>query len=138
MIATRASDNAAVVAFCNLVGGQDELVFDGGSLLFDQSGELIIRGKQFEEDLVLADLDMEAVFRMRLHDPRIRRERGNHEEEKLKRIDLPEPVSQQPKKPPLSRRENHPLDRLPEIYSALVLATGDYIRKNSFKRSCLD
>ena len=137
MIATRASDNAAIVAFCNLVGGQDELVFDGGSLLFDQSGELIIRGKQFEEDLVLADLDMEAVFRMRLHDPRIRRERGNHEEEKLKRIDLPEPVSQQPKKPPLSRRENKPLDRLPEIYSALVLATRDYIRKNGFKKVLL-
>ena len=137
MIATRASDNAAIVAFCNLVGGQDELVFDGGSLLFDQSGELIIRGKQFEEELVLADLDMEAVFRMRLHDPRIRRERGNHEEEKLKRIDLPEPVSQQPKKPPLSRRENKPLDRLPEIYSALVLATRDYIRKNGFKKVLL-
>ena len=75
MISTRASDNVAIVAFCNLVGGQDELVFDGGSLIFDQSGNLIARGKQFEEDLVLADLDMEAVFRMRLHDPRIRRER---------------------------------------------------------------
>jgi NAD+ synthase (glutamine-hydrolysing) len=137
MIATRASDNAAIVAFCNLVGGQDELVFDGGSLLFDQSGELIIRGKQFEEDLVLADLDMEAVFRMRLHDPRIRRERGTHEEEKLKRIDLSEPESRQPKKPPLSRREDKPLDRLPEIYSALVLATRDYIRKNGFKKVLL-
>jgi NAD+ synthase (glutamine-hydrolysing) len=75
MISTRASDNVAIVAYCNLVGGQDELVFDGGSLIFDQKGELIVRGKQFEEDLVLADLDMEAVFRMRLHDPRIRRER---------------------------------------------------------------
>jgi NAD+ synthase (glutamine-hydrolysing) len=137
MIATRASDNAAIVAFCNLVGGQDELVFDGGSLLFDQRGELIIRAKQFEEDLVLADLDMEAVFRMRLHNPRIRRERGNHEEEKLKRIDLPESLSQQPKKPSISRKENKLLDRLPEIYSALVLATGDYIRKNGFKRVLL-
>ena len=137
MIATRASDNAAIVAFCNLVGGQDELVFDGGSLLFDQRGELIIRAKQFEEDLVLADLDMEAVFRMRLHNPRIRRERGNHEEETLKRIDLPESLSQQPKKPSISRKENKLLDRLPEIYSALVLATGDYIRKNGFKRVLL-
>ncbi len=76
MISTRASDNIAIVAYCNLVGGQDELVFDGGSLIFDQKGDLIVRGKQFEEDLVLADLDMEAVFRMRLHDPRIRRERS--------------------------------------------------------------
>ncbi len=83
MISTRASDNAAIVAYCNLVGGQDELVFDGGSMIFDQRGNLIARGKQFEEDLVLADLDMEAVFRMRLHDPRIRRERVVRRREKF-------------------------------------------------------
>ncbi|RPJ06007.1 MAG: NAD+ synthase, partial [Deltaproteobacteria bacterium] len=61
IISTRALDNVAIVAFCNLVGGQDDLVFDGGSLIFDQRGELIARGKQFEEDLIMADLDMEAV-----------------------------------------------------------------------------
>jgi len=44
MISTRASDNVAIVAYCNLVGGQDELVFDGGSLIFDQTGKLIARG----------------------------------------------------------------------------------------------
>ncbi len=48
MISTRATDNVAIVAYCNLVGGQDELVFDGGSLIFDQKGELIARGNQFE------------------------------------------------------------------------------------------
>src|SRR4030066_19654 len=86
---TRASDNLATVAYCNLVGGQDELVFDGGSLIIDQRGELIVRGKQFEEDLVLADLDMESVFRMRLHDPRIRREKHAEEEKGLRKIELP-------------------------------------------------
>ncbi len=134
MISTRASDNVAIVAYCNLVGGQDELVFDGGSLIVDQKGELIARGKQFEEDLVLADLDMEAVFRMRLHDPRIRRERLAEEEKGLKKIELPSPNHSLRKKPPIPKRETKPLDPLGEIYSALVLGTRDYIRKNGFKK----
>ena len=133
MISTRASDNAAIVAYCNLVGGQDELVFDGGSLIFDQRGELMVRGKQFEEDLVVADLDMEAVFRMRLHDPRIRRERLADEEKSLRRIDLPYQSHLLRKKPSIPGRDLKPLDRLAEIYTALVLGTGDYIRKNGFK-----
>jgi NAD+ synthase (glutamine-hydrolysing) len=133
MISTRASDNAAIIAYCNLVGGQDELVFDGGSLIFDQRGDLMIRGKQFEEDLVLADLDMEAVFRMRLHDPRIRRDRSADEEKGLRKINLPSQSHSMRKNPSISKRDSKPLDRLTEIYTALVLGTGDYIRKNGFK-----
>ena len=134
MISTRASDNMAMVAYCNLVGGQDELVFDGGSLIIDQKGELMVRGKQFEEDLVLADLDMEAVFRMRLHDPRIRRERFSEEEKGLRKIELPAQIHSAKKWPPIPKRDQKPLDRLAEIYTALVLGTGDYIRKNGFQR----
>ncbi|OGP53597.1 MAG: NAD+ synthase [Deltaproteobacteria bacterium RBG_13_52_11b] len=134
MISTRATDNVAIVAFCNSIGGQDELVFDGGSLIFDQRGELLVRGRQFEEDLVVADLDMEAVFRMRLHDPRIRRDREADEEKGLKKIDLSNQNNSIQKKPRIPRREVHPLDRLHEIYSALVVGTGDYIRKNGFKK----
>ncbi len=134
MISTRATDNVAIVAYCNLVGGQDELVFDGGSLIFDQKGELIARGKQFEEDLVLADLDMEAVFRMRLHDPRIRRERLSEEEKSLKKIELSDQQDSIKRKPLIPKRNNDPLDRLAEIYGALVLGTGDYIRKNGFQK----
>ncbi|MGO8988082.1 MAG: NAD+ synthase [bacterium] len=133
MISTRASDNLAIVAYCNLVGGQDELVFDGGSMIFDQTGDLIIRGKQFEEDLVMADLNMEAVFRMRLHDPRIRRERVSEEERGLRKIALSNQTRPNRRKPTLSRRDSKPLARLAEIYTALVLGTGDYIRKNGFK-----
>jgi len=133
MITTRASDNLAIVAYCNLVGGQDELVFDGGSLIFDQNGDLIVRGKQFEEDLILADLDMEAVFRMRLHDPRIRRERLANEEKSLRKIELPDHSPSVKKRPPTPKREDKPLDRLSEIYSALVLGTRDYVRKNGFQ-----
>jgi NAD+ synthase (glutamine-hydrolysing) len=134
MISTRASDNSAIVAYCNLVGGQDELVFDGGSLVIDQRGELIIRGKQFEEDFVLTELDMEAVFRMRLHDPRIRRERFSEEEKGLRKIELPNQTHSVRKRPSIPKRDSKPLDRLSEIYTALVLGTGDYIRKNGFQR----
>jgi NAD+ synthase (glutamine-hydrolysing) len=133
MISTRASDNVAIVAYCNLVGGQDELVFDGGSLIFDQTGKLITRGKQFEEDLILADLDMEAVFRMRLHDPRIRREKLSEEKELMK-INLPNQIRSMRKKPALPKRDSAPLERVAEIYSALVVGTGDYIRKNGFQK----
>ena len=75
MIATRATDNSAVLAFCNLVGGQDELIFDGGSLIVDQEGRVIARSPRFEEDLLVADVDVEAVFRNRLHDSRRRKEK---------------------------------------------------------------
>lgn len=134
LISTRASDNLAIVAYCNLVGGQDELVFDGGSMIFDQRGELLARGKQFEEDLVLSDLDFEAVFRIRLHDPRIRREKMGEEEKGIKKIELPTPTRSSQRKPTLPQRDQNPLDPLSEVYSALVLGTGDYIRKNGFKR----
>jgi NAD+ synthase (glutamine-hydrolysing) len=134
MISTRATDNVAIVAFCNLVGGQDELVFDGGSVVFDQRGELLVRGRQFEEDLVVADLDMEAVFRMRLHDPRIRRDREADEEKGLKKLSLPSHNHSSRKKPRIPRRTIDPLDRLHEIYSALVVGTKDYIHKNGFRK----
>ncbi|MGQ9637380.1 MAG: NAD+ synthase [Thermodesulfobacteriota bacterium] len=135
LISTRASDNLAIVAYCNLVGGQDELIFDGGSLIFDQRGELIARGKQFKEDLILTDLDLEAVFRIRLHDPRIHREKTTEEGKGIRRIELPDPIISSRRKPPLQKREVIPLDSLSEIYSALVLGTGDYIRKNGFKKA---
>jgi len=134
MVSTRASDNIAVVALCNLVGGQDELVFDGGSVIFDQRGELLARGIQFEEDLVLADLDMEAVFRTRLHDPRSRKERLEGEEKGIRKIELPGPKQSTKKRESLPARRNKALSRTAEIYAALVLGTGDYIVKNGFRK----
>ncbi len=80
MLATRASDTGSIVAYCNLVGGQDELIFDGNSVVFDGQGELIARAKAFEEDLLLVDLDIEDVFRTRLHDPRRRKEKLDQRE----------------------------------------------------------
>src|SRR6059036_2936322 len=70
MVSTRALDDQVCVAYVNMVGGQDELVFDGASLIVNERGEVVARGRQFEEDFVVADLYLEAVFRARLRDSR--------------------------------------------------------------------
>ena len=133
MIATRATDNSAVLAFCNLVGGQDELIFDGGSLIVDQEGRVIARSPRFEEDLLVADVDVEAVFRNRLHDSRRRKEKRDVSSPVA--IDLPDlhPKSvciSPPERPDFPR----PDERLKNIYDALVLGTRDYVLKNGFEK----
>src|SRR5437588_152331 len=75
MLATRAADNGVIVVYLNMVGGQDELVFDGGSMVFNEQGALIARAKEFVEDMLIVDLDTASVFRSRLHDPRRRQGR---------------------------------------------------------------
>ena len=60
MLAERARDNGVYVCYTNMVGGQDELVFDGGSAIFSPSGDVLARGKQFEEDLLVIDIDSES------------------------------------------------------------------------------
>ena len=135
MLGTRASNNVAIVAYNNLVGGQDELVFDGDSVIMDEKGQLIARGKQFEEDLIVADLDVEAVFRTRLHDPRWRKATLLLEKQQWNtaRIVVSEAPSSVPKSP-LPQRQIM-LRELPgEIYDALVLGTRDYILKNGIKK----
>jgi hypothetical protein len=72
MVAQRARDNLACVAFCALVGGQDELVFDGHSFVVDHSGETIARAAQFEEDLLICEVDLESAAAARLTNPRHR------------------------------------------------------------------
>ena len=134
MVATRASDNEVYVSYTNLVGGQDELVFDGGSVVFDQGGELVARGKQFEEDLVVVDLDMDAVFRHRLRDPRPRKERPILSAIGASRVVHVSEHTPEESKTALESCIAKPLDRIAEIYSALVLGTGDYVRKSGFKK----
>ena len=135
MLATRASDSAAIVVHNNLVGGQDELIFDGNSLVINEKGEIVVRGKQFEEDFLAVDLDMEAVFRSQLRDPRRRKETPWVKEklEKAAKIEIP---SEYPEvvKPSLPPRKVDKLDELAEIYQALVLGTKDYVHKNGFEK----
>ncbi|MGZ3663017.1 MAG: NAD+ synthase [Ktedonobacterales bacterium] len=144
MLATRAADSASMVAYVNLVGGQDELVFDGTSVIFDEQGELVARARAFEEDLLIADLNVDEVFRTRLHDPRRRKERRDAAEDGQPRIvvsALPEraemhdgvhlPAASQPRLGPTGRIESLPT-RTEEAYRALVLGVRDYVRKNGF------
>jgi NAD+ synthase (glutamine-hydrolysing) len=135
MLATRAADNVAIVAYNNLVGGQDELVFDGNSIIFNEKGEPIARGRQFEEDLIVADLDMESVFRSQLHDPRRRKETpwAKKELERATKIEISNEYPQI-SKPPLPPRQVERLDEVAEIYQALVLGTRDYVCKNGFEK----
>jgi len=134
MLGTRASDNTVIVAYNNVVGGQDELVFDGDSLVFDENGEIITRGKQFEEDLIVVDLDVESVFRQRLHDPRRR-------QQKLGATQAPEVFTlafrgrRHSQRPAVAHP--NPLSEDAEIYQALVLGTHDYVMKNGFKKVVL-
>ena len=70
MLATRAADASCALAYVNLVGGQDELVFDGASMVFDHDGDLVASAPQFDEALVICDLVIRPTFRKRLLDPR--------------------------------------------------------------------
>ena len=136
LFATRALDTQSIVAFCNLVGGQDELVFDGASMIFTPRGELLARAKSFEEELLVADLELSQVIRSRLKEPRIRKQRERGEaEERAERVRLENPPFSRARKrkriPP--RIEPAPAGA-EEVFRALVLGTKDYVHKNGFKR----
>jgi len=136
MVATRAADSVAIFVYNNLVGGQDELVFDGNSMVLDEKGRLIARGKEFEEDLIVADLDVESVFRTRLQDSRWRKEPFFHEElgwHSSKRFMISEKISNI-EKPAIPHREIRGRGLPTEVYDALVLGTRDYVLKNGFKK----
>jgi NAD+ synthase (glutamine-hydrolysing) len=133
MIAQRARDHLCAVAFCGLVGGQDELIFDGHSFVVDHDGDVIARAPQFQEDLLIAEIDPQAALSARLRDTRRRpaaralREEVPH----LGSFTVRDGATDAPGAP---RGEVTPvLDRLDEIYEALVLGTRDYVEKNGFR-----
>ena len=137
LIRTRAADNTAFVAYCNLVGGQDELVFDGQSMICGPQGEVLACARLFEEELLVADLDLHQVFQARLADPR-HRKRKRTVDDGCCRVEL------SPILPGGSRgaasippKIAAPLDRTAEVYQALVLATRDYVHKNGFQKVVL-
>ena len=150
MLAVRASDYGCYVVFCNLVGGQDELVFDGRSVVFDPDGRVVARAKQFEEDLLFVDIHPEDALVHRLHDPRPRKEDP---------ADPPEIIEVPGAEPETSVAPTGETDRNGrsgeagganaeprvepslseegEVLEALVLGLGDYFRKNGFSRAVL-
>jgi NAD+ synthase (glutamine-hydrolysing) len=135
MLCTRAEDNAIALAYCNMFGGQDELVFDGNSVIINEEGRIVARGRAFAEDLVVADINIERVFSERLHDPRRRREKlqvvGDGS---LYSIEIKDAVQSSRERPPIRARVEERLEDIAEIYTALVTGTRDYVRKNGFDR----
>ena len=131
MIATRAMDSRAFLVWVNLVGGQDELVFDGNSVVFDPDGEVIARAPSFAEDLLVADLDIGTVFGARLHDTRLRKEAAMPLHLDLEVTEIAVTGTAAPHPPGAPRRPLAvPLDGPAEVYAALVCGTGDYVRKS--------
>lgn len=134
LIGTRASDASVPLVYVNTVGGQDELVFDGGSMVFDAGGRVIARLPQFAETFCVLDVDVRSVYRKRLLDPRGRQ--GS----------LPLPVIEVSGPNPRLRPEGQGSEARPgpsmpmaprialeeEIYRALVTGTRDYVTKNGF------
>jgi NAD+ synthase (glutamine-hydrolysing) len=134
MLAQRARDNLCAVAFCNLVGGQDELVFDGHSVVVDHEGEVVARAPQFAEALTFATVDVQAAVTARLRDTRLR--------PPVHRA-LPEVRHAGA----LARRDGDEaapggdvaalLEPEAEVYAALTLGTRDYLEKNGFRHAVI-
>jgi NAD+ synthase (glutamine-hydrolysing) len=134
MLATRAGDDLACLAFVNCVGGQDELIFDGQSFVFNEKGECVGRARAFEEDLLVVDLDLDEVFRARLHDSRRRKEKLRSNVAVTRVTLAPLPAREQPALP---ARAHDVLEPVEEIYRALVLGTRDYVTKTGFRHAVI-
>jgi NAD+ synthase (glutamine-hydrolysing) len=134
MYATRAADNLVIVAAVNMVGAQDELVFDGHSVVVDEHGSILARGGQFVEELLVVDLDVDAVFQSRLHDTRRRKKKLALLEQHgaVQRFDMPR-IRPKPRRPRMNRPVAPPLPPNEEVYRALTTGVRDYVHKNGFE-----
>jgi NAD+ synthase (glutamine-hydrolysing) len=131
MLVTRARDNASYVAFCNLVGGQDELVFDGHSVVLDDEGEVVARAPGFEEALLVVDIDPTEAIGRRLRDVRRReleRARGHTPEAAVVELAAPRPHDDTVAAPTAAFGAE-----LEQMRLALVTALRDYVEKNGFR-----
>ncbi|HET9077739.1 MAG TPA: NAD+ synthase [Acidimicrobiales bacterium] len=127
MLATRAADASCGLVYVNCVGGQDELVFDGASMVFDANGRLMAALPQFAEDLAIFDLEVRPVYRKRLLDPR-----GHHNAAPLPVQTITSGPTRRADDTRLVAPVAERLGPEAEVYQALVLGTRDYVRKNGF------
>ena len=133
MIAGRAADYGAYIAWVNTVGGQDELVFDGNSAIFGPTGDVIARAPSFQEHLLVYDLNLGLVPFHRPHESISREAEGAERLELLvSEVDLKAVATQA--KPPLSKAAIKPLEGPAEVYAAVVLGTHDYVAKQNFTK----
>jgi NAD+ synthase (glutamine-hydrolysing) len=138
LVVRRAREAGAALAYANMIGGQDELVFDGDSILVAADGTLLARGPQFTEALVIADLDLPAAGPGPLPgDQPVDAEDGTTIT--IQRVALPEPADA-PVVDPAEITDGPVWPRLPdpaEVYAALVTGVRDYVRKNRFRSAIL-
>src|SRR5215213_7601733 len=131
MFVTRARDNASFVAFCNAVGGQDELIFDGHSCVLDDEGEVVARAPGFEEALLVVDVEPEGVIGRRLRD--VRRRALAREREVSPPVQV---VHVAASRPAQARRQGERIEEfepeLEQMRLALELGLRDYVQKNGF------
>ena len=132
MFRTRARDMVSFVAFCNLVGGQDELVFDGHSVLIDDEGDVIARAAGFEQELLVVDIDPTAVVARRLSDVRKRALAREQASPEVSSIVLPGSKRRARRRPTAARVAPF-ADDLEQMRRALTLGLSDYVWKNGFK-----
>ena len=138
MLSVRANDNLAAVAYVNSVGGQDELAFDGASLVINENGEIVARAKQFEEDFLVADIDLISIDKARLRDPRRRQDKHNLDERAIDELEVLDiDFKYNENKPKIAQRIEKALPKAAEVYHALVLNTRDYITKNGMKKAVI-
>jgi NAD+ synthase (glutamine-hydrolysing) len=136
MLTGRASENMVALAYLNTVGGQDELVFDGCSLIIDPDGNILSRGKQFQEDLIVADLSFEDEMMKRRRAFRKQQKMTKAEKGSVEKIIATEGELSRKELPCLPARpapSSAPVDTMEEVYAALVLGTSDYVKKNGFR-----
>src|SRR5438876_2666290 len=133
MLVTRARDNSCFVAFCNTVGGQDELIFDGHSVVIDDEGTVLARAPGFEEALLVVDVEPTEVIGRRLRD--VRRRALAREREQIRPVDIIHVGARGPSSNGnKARGEVAPfVDDLEQMRLALELGLKDYVRKNGFQ-----
>ena len=125
--------NRVYTLYVNQIGGQDELVFDGGSMLAGPGGELVGTAARFEESLLVADIDIASLERLRLRHQAQAVPQDELDQialPKIVELDMPVPAD----RPQLPELSVHRLDRLEAIYRALILGTGDYLKKTGFRK----
>ncbi|WP_029521372.1 NAD+ synthase [Persephonella sp. IF05-L8] len=133
MLKVRARDNLISIAYVNLVGGQDELVFDGNSFVVGAGGEILAKGLAFQEDMVYCDIDLDSIFRKQLKDNRLRNLRAQYKREE-RVIEVFTDYKIKDKFEVIPQRIEMEQTEAEEIYSALVTGLRDYIKKNNFEK----
>ena len=134
MLATRAQENELYIAYVNTIGGQDELVFDGASLVYEPTGRLLARAAQFQEELLVVDLDMSKSPQKHffVNKSGIKSSNVHHVAGTPQKVH----VSSQTAKlrPAVNPPQAKLMDPIEEVYQALLLGTRDYVRKNGFEK----